>query len=163
MTTLLVSSHALGMDEPRAKKPILCAVDLTPTTKSAKIDAARDLALRALDYARAFGSDLELVAAYVAPPPDHPLALTGEDEESRRQREAMAAVLAGLPDDVRGIVRAGIPREVILRRAEEIDAGLIVAGQPAGGVLRRVVMGSVMERLLNATDRPLVVLPRRRE
>ncbi|WP_277552636.1 universal stress protein [Halobaculum limi] len=55
-------------------------------------------------------------------------------------------------------LRHGIPEETILDVADEIDADLIIAGSQRRPDEYRMLVGSVTERVVRASDRPVLVV-----
>jgi len=53
---------------------------------------------------------------------------------------------------------AGAVLDEIVREAEALQAGLIVTGARGAGFLRRLMLGTTSERLMNRTTRPLLVV-----
>jgi nucleotide-binding universal stress UspA family protein len=81
-------------------------------------------------------------------------------EEAQEQLSTFAAETAEL-EPVRGQVGVfvGAPAEVILRRADEAAADLIVMGTRGRTGLAHVLLGSVAERVLRHAHRPVLVVP----
>ena len=59
---------------------------------------------------------------------------------------------------VRGEVRVGLPHRVILALATEVDADLIVMGTVGRKGPRRVLVGSVTERVIEQSPVPVLVV-----
>jgi nucleotide-binding universal stress UspA family protein len=55
--------------------------------------------------------------------------------------------------------QSGLPGEVVLNAANQKQATMIVMGTRGLGLLRRTVLGSVSEYVLNHTNIPLTVVP----
>jgi universal stress protein A len=53
---------------------------------------------------------------------------------------------------------AGIPSEEIVRRADTVDADLIVVGSRGRGPVASALLGSVSRAVLNTADRPVLVV-----
>jgi nucleotide-binding universal stress UspA family protein len=60
--------------------------------------------------------------------------------------------------EVRGEVRVGIPHRMILATAAEIDADIIVMGTVGRKGPRRVLLGSVTERVIEQSPVPVLVV-----
>jgi len=113
-------------EPPAAFRRILVALDGSNSSKRA-LDVA-------LDMTAAFGARLEMLA--VEGPLPRAAATVGEVEDSLHEREAIARdllLMAGAAARMRGVeaatsMRPGPPVEVIVRRADEIGADLIVVG-----------------------------------
>lgn len=59
--------------------------------------------------------------------------------------------------DVEASVRFGAPAELLARTAQEWGADLVVVGSRGQGVVRRVMLGSVSDRLVHISERPVLV------
>jgi nucleotide-binding universal stress UspA family protein len=68
-----------------------------------------------------------------------------------------SAVASGVPTDV--IVREGNPARQILKCAESLTADLIVLGTHGRGGFERFVVGSVAEKVLRKSPRPVLTIP----
>ncbi|WP_267643827.1 universal stress protein [Haloarchaeobius amylolyticus] len=83
-----------------------------------------------------------------------------EDQaRSATSRVAEAARDRGL--DVEEHFRAGRPHSVIADFAEDLDVDLIVMGSHGRSGVRRALLGSVTERVLRSTHRPVLVVDER--
>lgn len=80
------------------------------------------------------------------------------DEETVLRRAAEQARAYGLDIDVE--MAAGDPVDEILAVAERIDADTIVVGSRGMGGFARLVLGSVAERLMERSARPVLVVRR---
>jgi len=139
---------------------------LVPTDFSASADAALQYAQR---LAREFHSDLHLLHV-VAEPYAYPWGsnemstLPMPDYLSQAQDSATErlAKIAGAIGNQRGRVRAttkvGIPVEHILDYAAKHAIDLIVIGAHGGGVVGRVLLGSVAERIVRRSPRPVLTV-----
>lgn len=80
-------------------------------------------------------------------------------EEARLRLQESARVLAAARHvPVEAVVGAGSVPAEILREADERDASLIVLGARGTGFMRRLVLGTMAERLMQRTTRPLLVV-----
>lgn len=83
------------------------------------------------------------------------------DDESRR-RHAKAALLEELKkrqwDDMNVEVLIGDPGHEIVNYAEELNAGLIVVASHGQGAIRRLLLGSVADRVVRLANCPVLVL-----
>ena len=77
------------------------------------------------------------------------------DEILARARSAAEAAGA---QDIRSHNAAGDYADEILELAEVEEAGMIVLGRRGLGRLREIVLGSVTQKILHATDRTIVVV-----
>ncbi len=125
---------------------------------------SRQAAARALRLCQAAGADLVVVAALDAPPVLHEVA----PEVARRLRteleELTASVCrqaADLGVAARPLVRQGAAHRIILEAARETAAGLIVLGSHGRTGLKRLLMGSVTERVLGSAPCPVLVVKKR--
>jgi len=88
----------------------------------------------------------------------------GARTEIKRELEEFARKeLADHPDDLErfagAIVVHGSPVAQILQTADRLDADLIVAGTHGKGALEYTFLGSVAEKLLRKSRRPVFVVP----
>lgn len=139
---------------------ILVAVDFSDAT-ALVLEAAGRLA-------RAAGAELELVHA-VAPDPDFVGYVPGpqhvRDDVAHgiaRERHDLQALAAGLR--TAGLaagchVRPGSAAGVILERAAQLDADLIVIGSHGHGALHHLLAGSTSREVLLKSLRPVLVVP----
>jgi nucleotide-binding universal stress UspA family protein len=58
-----------------------------------------------------------------------------------------------------GVVVRGQPYREILARAEALDASLIVMGTTGLGAIARAILGSVADRVLRSSARPILLVP----
>jgi len=86
-----------------------------------------------------------------------------KDEISKRLHEFAKAELADRPEDVERIagieIHHGNPAAEILRAADRLDADLVVLGSHGKGTLKYTFLGSVAEKVLKKSLRPVVVVP----
>lgn len=138
-------------------KRILVAVDGS--------DAAHKAARMAADVAVRFGSKLTL--AYVIPrlllPPDvYGLTLAEVEREQRSFAdklvgEAMAKLgEAGVEVDT--VVLSGSPAESLAELAAAPDVDMVVVGSRGRGSVARVFLGSVSDRLVHISPKPVLVV-----
>ncbi len=141
--------------------PILCATDFSTFSERAFVHAAA--------LAKALGE--RLVVVHVrhgaeAPLDDYPPFLTpvaGIPDVQRRLRQrleafASPAAKAGVP--VTTEVIEGEPIAVLLGRAAEEAAGLVVVGSHGHGGFERWVLGSVSDSLVRRAPCPVLTVPR---
>ena len=86
---------------------------------------------------------------------------TVESELQETGEEATAAVAAmarGRGVDVEEVVRVGTPHSEIPTYADEIEADLIAMGTRGRTGLDRLLLGSVAERVVRMSDRPVVTV-----
>jgi len=140
-------------------KRILLATDLSPASEPA-LRCAAALAIR-MDAGLVLlhvVSEKELDGLAKAHQPRHPVDLIySELQEAVREQYRRA-----VPDEVRRFLHAevlvvpGVPSEEIIRIAAAEGADLIITGTHGRTGLRRILMGSVAERVLR--DAPCPVL-----
>ena len=90
----------------------------------------------------------------------------GEMEELKAKADAATGAVADAARE-RGVevveeVRVGRPHRVIADYADEADIDLIAMGSHGRAGVSRVLLGSVTERVLRSTDRPVLVVDERR-
>jgi nucleotide-binding universal stress UspA family protein len=92
--------------------------------------------------------------------------LRAQDQERRRAlaEEYLREWFASLPETerpgVRFSVESGDPFAVILERAQERNAGLIVLGEPGKKGLKDLFVGTTAERVVRHSDRPVLIVRR---
>ncbi|TMA23407.1 MAG: universal stress protein [Deltaproteobacteria bacterium] len=122
---------------------------------------------KAADIAHAMHAELKIV--YVVPrhPPPGPAAYAISDEERRDlgEHDHAAALLAqaertcrrpGL--DVITETETGAVAETLADLADEGRADLVVVGHRGHGAVRRALLGSVADRLMQICTRPVLVV-----
>lgn len=128
-----------------------------------------DLATHALDYAsliaQSFGSEITLLYADTFLPPPY-FTMTQVDEvattierskqAAREQLESYARAHAAPGVAVETVVVEELPVPAVTKIAEERDVDLIVMGTHGRSGLSRMMLGSVTERVLRETDRPVL-------
>ena len=138
-------------------KRILVAVD----GSEASLKAAR----MAADIAVRFGARVTL--AYVIPrlllPPDvYGLTLAEVEREQRVHADKLVAeALARLGEpgvQVETAVLSGSPAETLAEAAGAPDGDLVVLGSPGRGAVARVLLGSVSDRLVHISPKPVLVV-----
>jgi len=137
-------------------KRILVGVDGSePSYNAARL--AAEIALR-------FGARLTL--AYVIPrlllPPDaYGLTVAEVEDEHRAFAERLLAdAMTKLGEgglEVEPVVLFGAPAEVLAEAALAEDVGLVVVGSRGRGAVARVLLGSVSDRLVHISSKPVLV------
>lgn len=142
-------------------RQILCPVDFSETS------------IRALTYATAFASwyAAQLEVLHVVPgsaddgtttPPDAGSSSLGVHTLSRNEitdeiRRAITATgVSGV--NVRTIIQGGLAHEVIVSRAQEQPADLLVMGTHGRSGFTRLLLGSVTERVLRTAPCPVLTV-----
>lgn len=90
-------------------------------------------------------------------------AKIARDEMKKTLDNFSKTELANFPEDLARFaeaeVRTGHPVIKILKVAEELDADLIVMGTHGKGILGHTFIGSVAEKVLNKSTRPVFIVP----
>lgn len=138
-------------------KRILVAVDGS--------DLSHKAARMAADIAVRFGAKLSL--AYVIPrlllPPDvYGLTLAEVEREQRSFADKLVGeAMAKLGDagvEVETTVLSGSPAESLAEAATAPDVDLVVVGSRGRGSVARVFLGSVSDRLVHISSKPVLVV-----
>lgn len=131
-------------------------------------DQSRHAARISADIAKKNGATLHLVTI-VRPPegwwgivgsPPTPSALSRSLTEA--QREILDSVVAEL--DLTGIEviqveDVGDPARSLLEYATRVDADLMVIGRRGAGLIERIMLGSVANRIVHDADYPVLLVP----
>jgi len=143
------------------KGPVMVA--LAGTTAS---DAALPVAMR---VARALGASLHLVRVFDVPQDAITITagLVGAFDATRdlaaEMREALEDITARVEAAGFDATAALLPGEevprALLDEARRIDARVIVMATHARGAIGRALLGSVTDRVMRETDRPIVLVP----
>ena len=121
----------------------------------------------ALETARAFGAEVILLYVVDASALDEIVRLSGRERPHllREMEESGRKLLLSLSQEAQkqGVaarvdIQTGMPDEVILDEAIREQAGLIVMGKIGRKRHRRSLLGSVTERILEASDLPVLVV-----
>ncbi len=138
-------------------KRILVAIDGSdPSLKAARM--AADIALR-------FGARLSLV--HVVPklllPPDvYGLTLAEVEKEHRAYAEKLlqkaVSFLAEPGVDTSSTILYGSPAESIAEEAAAEDVSLVVVGSRGHGAVARLLLGSVSDRIVHISPKPVLVV-----
>jgi nucleotide-binding universal stress UspA family protein len=141
-------------------KAILVATDLSPASEPALRAAGR---LRDASGAQLYVLHVdafELPAYFGA---DQAARLLHELRSARRDavKQVTERVRDSLPGRFETIVVEGSPAETILRVADDLAANLIVIGTHGRRGLSRLMMGSVAERVMNTSGRPVIAVRER--
>ena len=136
-------------------KKILVGVDRSPESRKA--------AEQASDLAASTGAEI-LLASVVAlpvalgPEPGYLESLEFVEREHARAllRELSLACRArGIPVDT--VMASGSPAEVLANMASTPDIDLVVVGHRGRGAIARVLLGSVTDRLVQISPKPVLV------
>jgi len=131
---------------------ILLATDASKASKAA--------ADRAVDLAQAYGSELQVAAVM-----EYPAQLYGEAPVPAEWRDMLLSYVEEIVDQAKsqniaasGLVLEGSPYGAIVALAEEDKASLIVMGSHGRTGLKRLLMGSVTERVIGHAPCPVLVV-----
>jgi nucleotide-binding universal stress UspA family protein len=127
-------------------RSILCATDFSPRAELA-ID-------RAAALARQFGAQLQLLHVV---DDDQPHSIV--DMEIARAREMLNARATDLggASRVEGAVKSGAAFQVIVSTARESNADLVVMGAHRKRVLKDVLVGTTIERVMRTGNHPVLM------
>jgi nucleotide-binding universal stress UspA family protein len=138
-------------------KRILVAVDGS--------DASLKAARMAADVALRFGAKLTLchvVPKLLLPPDVYGLTIAEVEKEHRayadRLLETAVATLDEPGVDITTTVLYGSPAEAIAEAGAATDVGMIVVGSRGHGSVARVFLGSVSDRLVHISTKPVLVV-----
>lgn len=140
-------------------KQILVAIDFTDGSRAA-LDYGSFLARRIGAHLTA----LHVTPTYFSadPLPAFPEPAPLDPERQRRVLDQLSAFLTppGSTQPVgKGVVRDGDPADEILAQAAECAADLVVLGTHGRRGFERWILGSVTERLVRRTERPVLTVP----
>jgi nucleotide-binding universal stress UspA family protein len=138
---ILVPSEPAPWSGDSAEATIICGVDGS--------DGSLTAAQQAGELARRLNAQLVLATVIV----------TLGDESPDAQVEEIRAGAPGVRIDFQTL--SGVAADELLALARRRGARLVVAGSRGRGVLRAAVLGSVSGRLVQETDRPVMVVPSR--
>ncbi len=131
---------------------------LLATDLSSRCDRALD---RAVMLAAAWGAKLHLLHVLEGEEPEEGgELLPGRSARALAERQFQAATRDhGVQGQV--LLERGSADDIILRKARELDCGLIVTGIARGGSLARSVLGTTVERLVHRAPMPVLVVKNR--
>lgn len=133
-------------------KSVLCPVDFSDISRMA-VSWSRQLASdlgAELTVLTAVDSALVNVGNLVAVPDDSAELM----RQAERQMEAWTGELE--LTGVRAVVEEGVPADVIVKTTEEQDVDLLVMGTHGLSGLQKLLLGSVMEKVLHRVKVPLL-------
>jgi nucleotide-binding universal stress UspA family protein len=160
---LVVRGAERAREAPPALKRILVPLDGSSLAKQA-LPAAADLALHApaeLILARVVAPPTELHSGFRPldqPIPGYDDIVVRPREQAARDLEAVAANLRRENIAATGVVVVGHPAEAIVDEAARLGVDLIVMATHGYGGLKRWAIGSVADKVLHATNTPLVLV-----
>ena len=82
-------------------------------------------------------------------------------EEARGLVANMKGELKGMGIEAAAFIEKGTPHEIILNLAEELDIDLIVMGKLGRRGVKRILLGSVAERVIEFASCPILLYPGR--
>lgn len=139
---------------------VVAAVDFSEPSRAAAAFGALVAPQADLDFVHAFEVEFESTLR---------LAGAEEDKIERCRREAREKAMAAMEQFIRGLaiprprlwpmVKRGYPPKVILDRADEASAQLIVIGKHAAGLVERTLVGSVALQVLAMARCDVLVVP----
>jgi nucleotide-binding universal stress UspA family protein len=137
---------------------ILCPVDLSETSHH-----AIEHAVAISRWFRASVSVLHVYSPMFMPIPSLPAVedRVSESELGRVRVEVGALCAAAGAADVDVLVEVGAPARLIVERAADLPADLIVMGTHGAGGFERLVLGSVTEKVLRKAGCPVLTVPPR--
>lgn len=139
-------------------KRILVGIDMSPEARSAAIFASK--------LAAAMGSSLILASVVTGADPVGSADLRSryrafEDEE----RGQLTKLLQGLAIELRRpeltvetLVEVGNPAATLAEMASRLDVDLVVVGNRGRGAVKRLLLGSVADRLVHICTKPVTVV-----
>jgi nucleotide-binding universal stress UspA family protein len=144
-------------DTDRCLAPVGVGFDGSPESRLALLSAT--------GVAQSIGRELRVISVLKRPTPTHPMfAFTSYREHLEALREQarsrLLEVVDALPvhQGIEPLVIDGEPADVLVDHSDEL--GLIVVGSRAYGPLRRVLLGSVSDALLDRAACPVMIVPR---
>ena len=125
-------------------------------------DCARKALATAIDVAKALGDEVHVVVAY-----EVHSRLGGEVADFAAALRERALSLGALASDQAAGLGFEVTTEVIDDRAhdaladiaDQLQARMIVVGSRGEGPLKRALVGSIPNKLLQVADRPVLVVP----
>ncbi|MBW2244471.1 MAG: universal stress protein [Deltaproteobacteria bacterium] len=124
--------------------------------------------LHAFEVAKAIGASVELVHVTPELKPlfggskqSRAAVAQLQDEEVAESRRALEVFVAEaeVPARAHVYVCVGDTCQALLDHANEIDAAMIVVGRQGGGAAGRFLLGSLTDKLVRCSDRPVLVVP----
>ena len=157
-----------------------CAVAVVPDGYAARADApirrigvaydgsdeATAAVATAVTLARALSAELEIIGVVVPQAGagsgmlGDAVYLTPQDELDQDVQDALDAVIAGLPEEIKAdsVRLVGDAADQLGERSERLD--LMLAGSRGYGPLRSVLVGGVSGRLMHTVHCPVIIVPR---
>jgi nucleotide-binding universal stress UspA family protein len=125
-------------------------------------DCAKEALRMGLEVAGAYGDKVIVAFAYELNPVageihDYHAAL--KELATKRLQEALALAQASDGIETEGVIVERAPAHGLVELADERDARVIIVGTRGESPLRAAVLGSTPHRLLQLSDRPVLVVP----
>lgn len=82
--------------------------------------------------------------------------------ELKKEHAALLAISANLRSlgvDTRAILLKGRPAELILRKAEDLEADMVLMGSHGHGIFRKALLGSVSESVMRRSSCNVMIVP----
>ncbi|MGB9712832.1 MAG: universal stress protein [Dissulfurimicrobium sp.] len=117
--------------------------------------------LRAINFARSYGGELKAVSVVDVPPELYEKALGAVDDLVKKARTYVEGAVKLAENEgikAEAIVKEGTTYKVILETARELGVDAIVMGSHGRTGLKRLLMGSVTEKVIGYSDRPVLVV-----
>ncbi len=135
-------------------KKVLFAVDFSPFTER-MLECAGELAAVGMnEMVLLHVIDAKMHAEYgehLSP------AFTALEEEARKQMERLAGQIGRDGYKLKTVIKAGSPAPTIAETAREEDVDFIYMGAHGKGFFNRLLLGSVSEKVLALSDRPVMI------
>lgn len=143
---------ATDSEPKKDKRPIVCGTDFSPTAAEA-VDIAAAMARR-------LGTRLVLVHVnqFTQSLIADPVVFEGAILQKRRDLNREAKRVANLETDVEAKLLSGSPFDELVTVATESKARFIVVGAVGHGLARRLLVGSVAERIAETSPFPTLVI-----
>jgi len=114
----------------------------------------------AFELQKSYGSKVQVLS--VADVPDHlygldPSVAQGMIDIARRNLEDVSKRIANIGENAEMVLREGEPAKIIAEIAEKTHVGMIIVGSHGRTRLRRLLMGSVTERVIGLAPCPILV------
>jgi nucleotide-binding universal stress UspA family protein len=139
---------------------ILCPVDFS--------EGARHALEHAIVFAKWYAAQITVFHVYSAPQPlvpvltvpgDVPLLPALQPEEVGEEVRRFCRPLTPADVSLAFAVKEGSPAKEIVRHADDISADLLIMGTHGRGGFERLILGSVTEKVLRTTQRPVLTVP----
>jgi len=79
-------------------------------------------------------------------------------EAGRNLLEKAREAASSLSVDVETVLERGDPGKKIVEKAEQLDVDLIVVGSTGKGQIKKLILGSVSEKVIKLSSRPVLVV-----